>query len=69
MENLRKRSGFTNATIQEKEERSSAIRDTIEKLLYRSKKVSNKLILIQHTQKIWDTRKRQKLRMVEIKGE
>ena len=31
--------------------------------------MSNKLILIQYTQKIWDTRKRQKLRMVEIKGE
>ena len=31
--------------------------------------MSNKLILIQYTQKIWDTRKRQKLRIIEIKEE
>ena len=31
--------------------------------------MSNKLILIQYTQKIWDTRKRQKLRIKEIKEE
>ena len=31
--------------------------------------MSNKLILIQYTQKIWDTRRRQKLRIIETKEE
>ena len=66
-ENYKPQASSTDYKRKKREAQPSEIQQ--KKLLYRSKKMSNKLILIQYTQKIWDTRKRQKLRMVEIKGE
>jgi hypothetical protein len=65
MENLRKRTGTTDASttnrIQEMEERISGVEDTSVNQIVTSKK-----FLTQNIQKIWDTMKRPTLRIITI---